>query len=84
MKTISGNINVEGLQKVSLVGTAAPKETGCFSEHLAVRTANKKNMIITIIIMLWHFSIRTGHEIDARRLDLLIIDKIENNCQIIE
>ena len=43
----------------------------------------KKNMMI-IIIMLWHFSMRTGHEIEARRLDLLMIDKRENNCQIIK
>ena len=34
--------------------------------------------------MLWHFSIRTGHEIEARRLDLLIIEKREKNCQIIK
>ena len=42
MKTISGNINIEELQKISLVGTAAPKETGCFSEHLAVKTAKQE------------------------------------------
>ena len=30
------------------------------------------------------FSIRTDHEIEARRPDLLIINKRENNCQIID
>ena len=34
--------------------------------------------------MLWDFSVRTDHEIEARRPDLLIIDKIEKNCQIID
>ena len=34
--------------------------------------------------MLWDFSIQTDHEIEARRLHLLIIDKRENNCQIID
>ena len=34
--------------------------------------------------MLWDFSIQTDHEIEARRLDLLIIDERENNCQIID
>ena len=28
--------------------------------------------------------VRTDHEIEARRLDLLIIDKSEKNCQIID
>ena len=42
MKKISRNINIEDLQKICLVGTAAPKKTGCFSEHLAVRTAKKE------------------------------------------
>ena len=41
-KKISGNINIEELQKISLVGTAAPEKTGCFSEHLEVRTAKKE------------------------------------------
>ena len=30
------------------------------------------------------FSVRTDHEIEAMRPDLLIIDKSEKNCQIIE
>ena len=34
--------------------------------------------------MLWDFSIWTDHEIEARRLDLLIINKKENNWQIID
>ena len=34
--------------------------------------------------MLWDFSVRIDHEIEARRPDLLIIDKSEKNCQIIE
>ena len=34
--------------------------------------------------MLRDSSIRTDKEIEARRLDLLIIDKRENNCQIID
>ena len=34
--------------------------------------------------MLWDFSVRADHEIDARRPDLLIIDKKENNYQIID
>ena len=34
--------------------------------------------------ILWDFSIRTDHEIEARRPDLLIINKRENNCQIID
>ena len=29
--------------------------------------------------MLWDLSVRTDHEIEARRLDLLIIEKRENN-----
>ena len=41
-------------------------------------------LIVIIIIIMWDFSIGTDHEIEARRLDLLIIDKRENNCQIIE
>ena len=34
--------------------------------------------------MLWDSSIRTDKEIETRRLDLLIIDKRENKCQIID
>ena len=34
--------------------------------------------------MLWDFSVRTDHEIEARRPDLFIIDKSEKNCQIID
>ena len=34
--------------------------------------------------MLWDFSIRTDHEIEGRRPDLLIVSKRENNCQIID
>ena len=34
--------------------------------------------------MLRDFSIRTDQEIEERRPDLLIIDKRENNCQIID
>ena len=34
--------------------------------------------------MLWDFSVRTDHEIEARKPDLLIIDKSENNCKIID
>ena len=34
--------------------------------------------------MLWDFSVRTDHEIEARRPDLLITDKNEKNCQIID
>ena len=34
--------------------------------------------------MLWDFSVGTDHEIEARRPDLLIIDKSEKNCQIID
>ena len=33
--------------------------------------------------MLWDFSTRPDHEIEARRPDLLMIDNKENNCQII-
>ena len=33
--------------------------------------------------MLWDFSIRTDHDIEARRPDLLIIDKKAKNCQIL-
>ena len=34
--------------------------------------------------MLWDLSVRTEHEIEDRRPDLLILDKRENNCQIID
>ena len=34
--------------------------------------------------MLWDFSVRTDHEIEARKPHLLIIDKSEKNCQIID
>jgi len=34
--------------------------------------------------MLWDFSIRTDHDIEARRPDLLITDKKEKNCQILD
>ena len=34
--------------------------------------------------MLWDFSVRTDHTIEARRPDILIIDKSEKNCQIID
>ena len=32
--------------------------------------------------MLWDFSVRTDHEIEARKPDLLIIDKSKKNFQI--
>ena len=34
--------------------------------------------------ILWDFSVRTDHEIGARRLDLVIIDKRDKSCQIID
>ena len=34
--------------------------------------------------MLLDFTVRTDHEIEARRLDILIIHKSEKNCQIID
>ena len=34
--------------------------------------------------MLWDFSIRTDHDIEARRPDLLIIDKKAKNCQSLD
>ena len=34
--------------------------------------------------MLWDFSVRTDHEIEAGRPDLLIIDKSEKNCRILD
>ena len=32
----------------------------------------------------WDFSVRTDHEIEARRSDLVIIDKRDKSCQIID
>jgi len=37
---------------------------------------------MTIINFLWDLGIRTDHEIGARRLDLLIVNKGEKSCQI--
>ena len=34
--------------------------------------------------LLWDFSVRTDHEIGARRPDLMIIDKRDRSCQIID
>jgi len=34
--------------------------------------------------LLWDFSVRTDHVIGARRPDLLIIDKRDKSCQIID
>ena len=34
--------------------------------------------------LLWDFSVRTEHEIEARRPDLVVIDKREKSCQIID
>ena len=34
--------------------------------------------------LLWDFSVRTDHEIGARRTDLVIIDKRDKSCQIID
>ena len=34
--------------------------------------------------MLWDFSVRTDHEIEAGTPDLLIIGKSEKNCQILD
>ena len=34
--------------------------------------------------LLWDFSVRTDHEIGARRPDLMIIDKRGRSCQIID
>ena len=33
--------------------------------------------------LLWDYSVRTDHEIGARRLDLVIIDKRDKSCQVI-
>ena len=32
---------------------------------------------------MWHFSIQTDHVIEARRLDLVVVDKNEGSCKII-
>lgn len=32
----------------------------------------------------WDFSLRTDHETGARRLDLVVIDKRDKGCQIID
>ena len=34
--------------------------------------------------LLWDFSIRTDHNIEARRPDLVLVDKSEKRCQIID
>ena len=34
--------------------------------------------------MLWDFTIRTDHDIETRRPDLLIIDKKAKDCQILD
>ena len=34
--------------------------------------------------LLWDFSVRTDHEIGARRPELMIIDKRDRSCQIID
>ena len=34
--------------------------------------------------LLWDFIVRTDHEIEARRPDLLFVDKREKSCQIID
>ena len=33
---------------------------------------------------MWHFSIQTDHVIEARRLDLVVVDKKERSCKIID
>ena len=33
---------------------------------------------------MWNFSIQTDHVIEARRPDLLVVDKKERNCKIID
>ena len=33
---------------------------------------------------MWDFSLCTDHEIEARRPDLVVINKRENSCQIID
>ena len=34
--------------------------------------------------LLWDFSIRTDHHIEARRPDLVLVDKSKNSCHIID
>ena len=34
--------------------------------------------------MLWDFSIQTDHVIEARRTDLVVVDKKERTCKIID
>ena len=34
--------------------------------------------------ILWDFSIQTDHVIEARRLDLVVVDKKERKCKIID
>ena len=34
--------------------------------------------------LIWDFSVRTDHEMEARRLDLMITDKRDKSCQIID
>ena len=36
------------------------------------------------IEILWDFSIRTDHVIEARRSDLLVVDKKERSCKTID
>ena len=37
-----------------------------------------------ITIILWDFSIQTDHVIEARRPDLVVVDKKERSCKIID
>ena len=34
--------------------------------------------------ILWHFSIQTDHVIEAQRPDLVVVDKKERSCKIID
>ena len=34
--------------------------------------------------MLWDFEVQTDHHIEARRPDLIIVDKEKNTCQIVD
>ena len=34
--------------------------------------------------LLWDFEVQTDHHIEARRPDLLIVDKEKNTCQIVD
>ena len=45
---------------------------------------DKVHLKMTIINFLWDFSIRTDHELGARSPDLLIVNKREKSCQIID